>query len=318
MPEEGEDDFEPATNTELLSTDELLRVMSVFVGLGVRKIRLTGGEPTIRKDLDRIMEHLGELRANCPDPMSFGVTTNGIRLKKYLPHFRAAGLRNINLSLDTLVPAKFPLLARRPQEWHNRVMKVVEQVCDQEDAFVLKVNCVLLKGVNDEEIGDFVSLTQHMPIEVRFLEFMPFDGNSWSSNRLVSQTTMIGRMQEHLSGLGTKAERLPPDSLHDVANLWQVPGWRGRIGMIASMSDAFCGGCNRIRLTSSGELRNCLFGEEGFSLRDAMREGANDEQLIETIVPGIKKKYFKLGGKRDMHELKERGKLALPMVALGG
>jgi len=319
MPEEGDDTVVPNASPNLLTTEELQRLTSLFVGLGVKKIRLTGGEPTIRSDLGQIMEHLGDVNAGLPKPLSMGITTNGVRLKKFLPHFRAAGLRNINLSLDTLVSAKFPLLARKPKEWHERILKVLKEAVAQEEHFTVKLNCVLLKGVNEEEIGDFVNLTQHMPLEVRFLEFMPFDGNSWSANRLVPQEKIVETMQQHLhSHSGTGAERLPPDSLNDVANLWKVPGWRGRIGIIASMTDAFCGGCNRIRLTSDGQLRNCLFGEEGWSLRDEIRNGACDDQLTTAIATAVKAKYFKLGGKRDMHEVKERAKLGLPMIALGG
>jgi len=319
MPEEGDDTLVPNKNPVLLTTEELLRVLSLFVDLGVRKVRLTGGEPTIRSDLDHIVGHLGDLSSRLPEPLSLGITTNGVRLRKFLPHFQAAGLRNINLSLDTLVSAKFPLLARRPQEWHERVLKVLEDVAAADEHFTLKVNCCLLRGINDDEIGDFVSLTEHMPIEVRFLEFMPFDGNSWSANRLVPQDAIIKTMQDHLfDRAGKLAERLPPDSPHDVANLWKVPGWRGRIGIIASMTDAFCGGCNRIRLTSDGQLRNCLFGEEGWSLRDDIRNGASDEMLTSTIASGVHAKHPKLGGKRDMHELQERGALNLPMIALGG
>lgn len=319
MPDEGEDTvFTPSAGGELLTTEELHRLVSLFVSLGVRKIRLTGGEPTIRGDLASIIRHLGEVSAGAPEPLSMGITTNGVRLRKFLPHFRDAGLRSINLSLDTLVSAKFPLLARRSEEWHQRIMEVLRTVAEQEEHFTLKVNCVLLRGVNDDEIGEFVNLTKDMPLEVRFLEFMPFDGNSWSEGRLVSQDVIVESMQKHLERMGTSLERLPPDSPHDVANLWKVPGWRGRIGIIASMTDAFCGGCNRIRLTSNGQLRNCLFGEEGWSLRDEIRQGVSDELLTASIATGVKAKYTKLGGKRDMHELQERGALALPMVALGG
>jgi len=148
---------------------------------------------------------------------------------------------------------------------------------------------------------------------------MPFDRNGWSANRLVSQAEIIEAMQKHLEGRGlAPAGRLPPDSLNDVARLWRVDGWRGRVGVIASMTDAFCGGCNRIRLTSDGELRNCLFGEDGWSLRDRLRAGESDEALVETIASGVGAKFRKLGGKRDMHELRERGALALPMMSLGG
>lgn len=317
MPEEGEENATPSP--EVLTADELKRLTRLFVQLGVRKIRLTGGEPTIRGDFARIIDDLGELNNSLVEPLTLGITTNGVRLSRFLPNLKMAGLRNINLSLDTLVPAKFPLLARRPEAWHARVLKLLKEVASQSEHFTLKVNCVMLKGVNEDEIGDFVDLTEHQPVEVRFLEFMPFDGNSWSANRLVPQADIVRGMQQHLErrGLGP-AEKLPPDTPNDVARLWRVPGWQGRIGVIASMTDAFCGGCNRLRLTSNGQLRNCLFGEEGWSLRDTMRSGADNDALVATIAAGVDAKFAKLGGKRDMHELRERSAFNLPMVALGG
>jgi len=240
-------------------------------------------------------------------------------LKKFLPLLEEAGLYNINLSLDTLVAAKFPFLVRRDIKWHTRVMDVLHAMLAEGSPFNVKVNCVLLRGVNDEELGAFVDLTQHLPVEVRFLEFMPFDQNGWNANRLVPQVEIVQAMQTHLERRGMEhAERLPPDSLNDVARLWKVPGWRGRVGVIASMSDAFCGGCNRLRITADGELRNCLFGEEGWSLRDALRSGVSDEALMEVVGDSVRAKFFKLGGKRDMHELQERGAKNLPMMSLGG
>jgi len=130
---------------------------------------------------------------------------------------------------------------------------------------------------------------------------------------------MIESIQNHLESRGLPAaSRLPPDSLHDVARLWQVPGWVGRIGVISSMTDAFCGGCNRLRITANGELRNCLFGEQGWNLLQEMRRGVPDDEIIGTIAGAVQRKHAKLGGKRDMFELNERGAKALPMIALGG
>jgi len=321
MPEEGEEPTQlPAPNGDLLTAAELKQLTSLFVRMGVRKIRLTGGEPTIRGDFAQIVHNLGELNAGLSKPLSIGITTNGVRLSRYLPNLRDARAENINLSLDTLVAAKFPLLCRRPASWHARILKLVDEVAAQDEHFRLKINCVVLKGVNEEEIGAFVDLTEHRNIEVRFLEFMPFDGNGWSNGRMVPQATILKTMHDHLEGRGFSggAQRLPPDSLHDVAKLWKVPGWKGRIGVIASMTDAFCGGCNRIRLTSAGEIRNCLFGEEGWSLRDALRSGTDEEGMIETIAESVGRKFVKLGGKKDMNELRERAGKNLPMVALGG
>jgi len=319
MPEDGEEVFTPTPGGKVMTAKELNQILRLFLQLGVRKVRLTGGEPTIRGDFERILEDLGELGTRLHEPLSLGITTNGIRLKRFLPQLRAAGLRSINLSLDTLEPAKFPFLAGRPLGWHARIMEVMHEIADQEDYFNLKLNCVLLKGANEDEIGAFVDLTESLPIEVRFLEFMPFDGNSWSANRLVPQADMIEAFQKHLEGKGLPpAQRLPPDSLHDVARLWQVPGWKGRIGVISSMTDAFCGGCNRLRVTAAGELRNCLFGEEGWNLLEEIRKGVSEEALVSQVAEAVQRKHSKLGGKRDMFELRERGDKALPMIALGG
>jgi len=319
MPEEGEEDFIPSTKSEVLTSGELKRLFHLFISLGVRKIRFTGGEPTIRKDFGQIITDVGELNARLVEPLSLGITTNGVRLQKFLPVLRDAGLRNINLSLDTLVPAKFQFLARRSAAWHGRVMDTLRAVGAQDDFFRLKVNVVLMNGVNEDEIGGFIDLTEQWGLEVRFLEFMPFDGNAWNKGKMVPEKDIIASMQRHLDkrGLGD-LQKIPPDSPSDVARLWQVPGFRGRLGTISSMTNQFCGGCNRIRITSSGELRNCLFGEEGWSLRDDLRTGVTDEVLTETIATAVTAKFAKLGGKKDMHDLNARGGLSLPMVALGG
>jgi len=319
MPEElEEEEKSSAVKSEYLTADEIQRVVGLFTQLGVRKVRLTGGEPTIRSDFGRIVSDLGDLSHSLPEPLSMGITTNGIRLKRFLPELRAAGLRNINISLDTLVSPKFPLLTRRPQTWHARVMDVLQTTAEQPEFFNVKVNCVMMRGINEDEIGSFMDLAERWPIEVRFLEFMPFDGNSWSAGRLVPQAEIVETMQRHVESRGLSLERAPPESLHDVARLWRVPGWQGRLGVISSMTNAFCGGCNRLRLTAEGELRNCLFGEEGWSLRDEIRAGKDNDALARTIHTGTRKKFAKLGGKRDMHELKERGSHGLKMMTLGG
>lgn len=302
----------------MLTAEEIRRLVRFFVHLGIRKVRLTGGEPTIRGDFEHIIQDFAKLNSTLEEPLSLGITTNGVRLKRFLPQLRTAGFRNINLSLDTLVAAKFPLLARKPLEWHARILEAFREVSSQ-DCFHLKLNCVLLRGVNEDEVGSFVDLTEKQNIEVRFLEFMPFDGNSWSSTRLVTQADIMVAIQQHLASRGLpEAQRLPPDSPNDVARLWKVPGWQGRIGVISSMTAAFCGSCNRIRLTSQGELRNCLFGETGWNLRDALRSDASDDALIASISEAVQRKHAMLGGKSDMHELQKRGSKALPMVALGG
>lgn len=305
---------------QYLTDEELLRVVALFVRLGVRKIRLTGGEPTTRRNFGGILDGLREINASASQPLSIGMTTNGVRLPRFLPQLSSAGVRYINVSLDTLDPALFPLLTGSPVAWHSRVMEGLRAVAAQEDTFVLKVNAVLMRGINDREIGKFLDLTEYLPVELRFIEFMPFDKNKWSERKMVSQAEILANVKQHLAqrGDGTRILRLPPDSPHDVARLWQVPGWRGRLGIISSMTDAFCGGCNRLRLTSDGEVRNCLFGETGWSLRDAMRSGATDDALVEVIADAVARKHARLGGKKDMHELKERAEHGLTMRRLGG
>eukprot|EP00437_Effrenium_voratum_P059516 CAMPEP_0181509536 /NCGR_PEP_ID=MMETSP1110-20121109/60394_1 /TAXON_ID=174948 /ORGANISM="Symbiodinium sp., Strain CCMP421" /LENGTH=192 /DNA_ID=CAMNT_0023639095 /DNA_START=108 /DNA_END=683 /DNA_ORIENTATION=+ len=191
MPEGGEDVFTPTPGGKVMTAEELRRIMQLFLQLGVRKVRLTGGEPTIRSDFGRILEDFGELNVRLAEPLSLGITTNGVRLKRFLPQMKSAGLRNINLSLDTLQPAKFPFLAGKPMEWHARIVETMYAIAAEDRWFQLKLNCVLLRGANEDEIGAFVDLTEKLPIEVRFLEFMPFDGNSWSANRLVPQAEML-------------------------------------------------------------------------------------------------------------------------------
>lgn len=316
MPEETFEGTDcPSTQKNLLTAAEIQHIVGFLVELGVRKVRLTGGEPTIRKDFGKIIEGLGQIAR--PNNVSMGITTNGIRLKKFLPQLDDAGVRNVNLSLDSLVPAKFGLITRRPGKWLHRVMDALDACADNE-RFTLKVNTVALKGFNHDEIADFVALTEKRNIEVRFLEFMPFNGNSWSADRLVPKDRILELVRASVEDRGVELRKLPPDSLHDTAQLWKADSWKGRIGIISAMTDAFCGGCNRIRMTADGELRNCLFGEEGWSIRDALRGGADNAELAAIVSEAIWAKHARLGGKRNMYELKESDTLNRPMMTLGG
>lgn len=317
-PEEGDEPAEPASDGATLTSAEISRLLRIFVAMGVRKIRLTGGEPTIRGDFGSIVQDLGELVRQTEQPLSLGITTNGVRLHRFLPQLADARLTNINLSLDTLVAAKFPMIVRREPKWHKRVMDGLHEMLVEGSPFNVKLNCVVVRGINEDELGSFVDLVEKLPVEVRFLEFMPFVGNAWSEKRLFSQAEILAAVERHLAGRGLPLRKLPPDSPNDVARLFAVDGWRGRLGVIGSMTDAFCGGCNRLRITAHGEMRNCLFGEQGWSLRDSLRTKPSDQAVAEIIASGVQAKFAKLGGKRDMHELRERGALALPMMSLGG
>ncbi|VAI27617.1 unnamed protein product [Triticum turgidum subsp. durum] len=184
MPAEG---VELTPKSELLSHDEIIRIANLFVISGVDKIRLTGGEPTVRKDLEDICLHLSGLKGL----KTLAMTTNGIVLSKKLPRLKECGLNALNISLDTLIPAKFEFMTRR--KGHSKVMESIDTAI-QLGYDPVKVNCVIMRGTNDDEICDFVELTRHKPINVRFIEFMPFDGNVWNVKKLVPYAEILDKV----------------------------------------------------------------------------------------------------------------------------
>ncbi|BAS77973.1 Os02g0258900 [Oryza sativa Japonica Group] len=184
MPAQG---VQLTPNSELLSHDEIIRVAGLFVTSGVDKIRLTGGEPTIRKDIEDICLHLSGLKGL----KTLAMTTNGLVLSKKLPRLKECGLNALNISLDTLVPAKFEFMTRR--KGHSRVMESIDASI-QLGFQSVKVNCVVMRGMNDDEICDFVEMTRDKPVNVRFIEFMPFDGNVWNVKKLVPYAEMMDKV----------------------------------------------------------------------------------------------------------------------------
>jgi cyclic pyranopterin phosphate synthase len=189
MPAQG---VQLTPNSELLSHDEIIRVAGLFVTSGVDKIRLTGGEPTIRKDIEDICLHLSGLKGL----KTLAMTTNGLVLSKKLPRLKECGLNALNISLDTLVPAKFEFMTRR--KGHSRVMESIDASI-QLGFQSVKVNCVVMRGMNDDEICDFVEMTRDKPVNVRFIEFMPFDGNVWNVKKLVPYAEMMDKVVRYTS-----------------------------------------------------------------------------------------------------------------------
>ena len=208
MPEE-EYDFAPAAR--LMQAHELEKIAKIFVEQGVKKIRLTGGEPLVRKDAARIIESLASL------PVELVMTTNGSRLHDYLSVLKSANFSAINISLDTLQPERFLLLTRR--DLFHQVRGNIELLLQHH--FRVKINVVVMKGLNEEEIGDFVEWTRHVPLEVRFIEFMPFSGNRWTNNKVVT-------LEEILTRISNKYEFLPvKGDVHDTAKHYMIPGHSG-------------------------------------------------------------------------------------------
>lgn len=307
MPEDGVP-LQPADN--LLSNDEVLQLATWFHGQGVSKIRLTGGEPLLRKDLVGLVSNLNQQL----DLEQIGMTTNGVTLSKHLPDLVEAGLTHVNISLDSLDADKFARLTRRPASYHDRVMEAIED-CAKLLPHRTKINCVVMPD-NVDELETFAQLTRTLPVDIRFIEYMPFNENQWQTNGFVSYQ----QMQEKVRGL----ERIQ-DGPNDTTKWWRLPAASaaaqrpiGRIGFITSMSEHFCGTCNRLRITADGQLKVCLFGKTEVSLRDLMRGGGSEETLQKVIHYAVQRKHFKLGGHEDMEDLKAHSTENRPMTLIGG
>ena len=300
MPEDG---VNLTPKSHLLTSDETIRLARLFVEAGVTKIRLTGGEPTVRRELPEIVSALSDLR-----PLGLqqiAMTSNGITLPRMLPDLVSRGLDKLNLSLDTLDRQKFITLTRR--DGLRRVLEAID-VALELGIKPLKVNCVLMTGTNDDELLEFAELSRARPIDVRFIEYMPFDGNSWKEDSMVSFDSMLSRIRDANPGM----VKLPTPP-NDVAVSWRLPEAEGSVSFIASMTQPFCAGCNRLRLTADGALKVCLFGSAEVSLRDAMREGASDAELLGLVGGALAGKHAAHAGMHAIAASETR-----PMTTIGG
>ncbi|XP_004462940.1 molybdenum cofactor biosynthesis protein 1 isoform X2 [Dasypus novemcinctus] len=296
MPEEGV----PLTpKADLLTTEEILALARLFVKEGIDKIRLTGGEPLIRPDIVHIVAQLHRLEGL----RAVGVTTNGINLARLLPQLHRAGLSAVNISLDTLVPAKFEFIVRR--KGFHKVMEGIHKAIEL-GYNPVKVNCVVMRGLNEDELLDFVALTKGLPLDVRFIEYMPFDGNKWNFKKMVSYKEMLDTVQQQWPEL----EKLPVEE-SSTAKAFKIPGFCGQIGFITSMSEHFCGSCNRLRITADGNLKVCLFGNSEVSLRDHLRAGASEEELLRIIGAAVGRKKRRHAGMFSISQMKNR-----PMILI--
>jgi len=300
MPPEG---VKLTKEERLLRPNEIFRIASVLVGAGVDKIRLTGGEPTVRPDLVNVVESLNGLR---PQGLrQIAMTTNGIALERQLPKLRNGGLDKLNLSLDTLDRQKFRDLTRR--DGLAKVLRAIDAAIDA-GYTPLKVNCVIMRGTNEDEIFDFAEMAMRKPIDVRFIEYMPFDDNGWSQGLMIPSSELLLRLRTRWPMLA----KVETDA-HDVARTYAAPGGVGSVSFVSSMTEPFCGGCNRIRLTADGALKVCLFGATEVSLRDAMREGATDGELLELVAGALHRKLPRHAGMLKIAATKNR-----PMTTIGG
>lgn len=288
-------------SSHLMTANEIETIAQTFVQYGVKKIRLTGGEPLVRKDAKEILHRLSKL------PVELTLTTNGVFLNNYLEDFQQCGVRSINISLDTLHPEKFKRITGRDR--FQTVWQNIESMLST--AMHVKLNVVAIGGVNNDEILDFVSLTQHLPLHVRFIEFMPFAGNNWMSGKVLSMDEMLQNIESHFT-----IEPLE-NQIHDTAKKFRVRGHIGTFAFISTMSNPFCTGCNRLRLTADGKMKNCLFSKGEADLLGALRSGKTLEDLIQQ---NLKEKAWERGGQipalfeqTDTESLVNRS-----MISIGG
>ncbi len=285
---------------EILTFEEIERLVQIFARMGVEKVRLTGGEPTLRKGLPDL---IGRLRGT-PGIQSVLLTTNATRLSETAVALAAAGLSGINISLDTLKRDRFHEITRRD---------ALDEVLAGIDAAVsakipaIKLNVVALAGFNDDELIDFVEFVRDRPIQVRFIEFMPFLGNGWKVDRVLSYQEMRTTIESRF--------KLKPLAGHpsNVAKDFAIEGALGTVGFVTSVTESFCDGCNRIRLTADGKVKTCLFLPSQTSLRDLMRSGAADEDLASAIRADLKTKW---AGHPPMDRWKQLDSLS--MMEIGG
>jgi len=298
MPEE---DYHFTPSSKLMQAEEIETIAAVFVREGVNKIRLTGGEPLVRKDFANILKRLSTLG------VQLTMTTNATRLHEFVDEIKNAGIQSLNISLDTLQKDRFILMTKRDQ--HEQVMRNIQLMLD--NCIGVKVNVVAMKGVNDEEINDFVRWTKDTPIHIRFIEFMPFDGNQWNSDKVITLQEILDKVKTEFDF--SSLER----NAHETAKNYQVNGHKGTFAVISTMSAPFCGDCNRMRLTADGKMKNCLFSTSETDILTALRNG---EDIIPLIHQNISTKKEALGGQftTDLEKIEAKDLHNRTMISIGG
>lgn len=301
MPAEG---IALTPKAHLMTEDEIVEIAKTFVALGVNKIRLTGGEPLVRKGAKEIILRLGQLGINLT------LTTNGILVSDFVDTFKQAKIKTVNVSLDTLIKEKYNQIARR--DYFETVISNIDLLLLE--GFEVRLNVVLIKNFNDNEIVDFIALTKNKNITVRFIEFMPFSGNQWDKSKLVSYANVMEQVASvHLA---SSIERLT-DEPNDTAKNYKIKSYLGSFAIISSVTNPFCCTCNRIRLTADGKLKNCLFSNSETSLLEVLRAG---ESILPLIQQNLLNKKAVRAGMDDDLKFQDRDLFSKnrSMIAIGG
>jgi len=299
MPPEGVS-FVP--HEEILSFEEMARVVRLSSLHGIRKVRITGGEPLVRKGLTPFLKTLSSLEGL--DEIT--LTTNGVLLEDYARDLKNAGIRRINISLDSLKPQRFLKITGR--DYFDKVIAGI-RAAQEEGLSPIKINVVVMRGINDDELLDFAALATEKPIHVRFIEFMPIGGKSgWRPEEFVSIDEMLEIIRQAWPLTPIESGKLDGPALK-----FRLGKGDGEIGLIGALSNHFCAKCNRLRLTAEGQLRGCLFSDQEIDLKGPLRSGAGDDLLLELMRRAVETKP-------ENHNLLRRGprKCARLMSSIGG
>jgi len=302
------DDFVFLPKDELLTFDEMVRIAQVYTQLGVKKIRITGGEPLLRRDLDKLIYQLNQLEG----VEDIGLTTNGLLLKKHGQKLYDAGLRRINVSLDAIDDAVFQAINNR-----NIKASTILQQIDYAVAigFQVKVNVVVQKGVNDDQIVPMVQYFKDKDIQIRFIEFMDVgNDNGWDFSKVVSKDEMLEMIEQNFD-----IEPVAPKYYGEVAKYYQHKDNKAQFGLITSVSQSFCSTCTRARLSSDGKFYGCLFSTvDGFNVKSFMRNGATDNELFEQFKALWKIRDDRYSDERTEQTVANRKRKKINMNYIGG
>ena len=276
MPEEG---ISLIPHEEILTYEEILRIVRVFAAEGISKVRLTGGEPLVRKGLIGFVAQLSRI----PQIKDLSLTTNGILLREFAYDLKQAGLKRLNISLDSLRTERFCQITRR-DEYEKVWAGIVEAL--SVGFSPIKLNMVAIRGINDDEIEDFARLTLHLPLTVRYIEYMPSgNGEEWNESVILT----LPEIRSRLDKVG-KLIPIPSHQWDGPAMRFRFEGAQGEIGLIGAVSSHFCSECNRLRLTPDGEIRTCLFSDEEIDVKEILRKGGSDRDLKERLLLALQRK----------------------------
>jgi len=301
MPEEGIDWL---SRSELMTYEEMLRICSLLVKMGVEKIRITGGEPFVRKDIMRLMASLSLI----PGLQQLTVTTNGVFTAPLIPELKRLGIHSVNLSLDTLDRNRFFSITRRDEL--PKVLETLEQLLQYE--IDVKINAVVMDGKNTEDIIPLAELTKDIPVNIRFIEEMPFNGEgSHYSSLQWDYIRILERIKE-----GHPDIQKIPDPLYSTSYNYHIPGHKGNIGIIAAYTRTFCGTCNRLRVTPQGMLKTCLYDDGVLNVKDLMRKGLNDDLIAMNLIQAIQ--HRSKDGWEAERLRKEKAPVHESMATIGG